>query len=119
MPYYNQYMPNGYYYPNIQRPQEANLPYNRQVLQGGVVTSLDEIKAIGIPLDGSLSYFALADGSAIASKQLQQDGTSKIIVYKPEGKAEQVKYVTETELNTLKDEISELKKKYEEVNKHK
>lgn len=36
-----------------------------------------------IPLDGSVSYFPLVDGSAIVTKQLQQDGTSKIVVYKP------------------------------------
>lgn len=34
-------------------------------------------------MTGSVSYFPITDGSAIVTKQLQQDGTSKIIVYKP------------------------------------
>lgn len=142
MPYnyynaYNPYMQNGYmpYMQNnnqVQRPQEQSQPiqYNRQVLQGGMVTSIDEVKAIGIPLDGSLSYFALADGSAVVSKQLQQDGTSKITVYRPttgEENEEQVKYVTENDLKTLfgdlnprdikdiKEEIKTLKKRIREL----
>lgn len=133
---YNQYMPTGYnpYMQNTQqqRPQEQNQPaqYNRQVLQGGVVTSIDEVKALSIPLDGSTSYFALADGSAVVSKQLQQDGTSKITVYKPiagEEKQEQTKYITENDLKTqfgdlnpkdikdIKEEIKSLKKRIREL----
>ena len=110
--YNNQYMPTGYnpYMQNQQqRPQEQNqsMQYNRQVLQGGIVTSVDEVKAISIPLDGSLSYFALADGSAIVSKQLQQDGTSKITIYKPVSEqAEQNKYVTENDLKAQFGEFS-------------
>lgn len=112
---YNQYMPTGYnpYLQNNQqqRPQEQAQPtqYNRQVLQGGIVTSIDEVKAISIPLDGSSSYFALADGSAVVSKQLQQDGTSKMIVYKPisgEEKQEQTKYITESDLKAQFDEFN-------------
>ena len=41
------------------------------------------VKAIDIPLDGSISYFPLADGTAIVTKQLQQNGISKIVIYKP------------------------------------
>ena len=52
-------------------------------LLGKAVESIDVVKATDIPLDGSISYFPLTDGSAIVSKQLQNDGTSKIIVYKP------------------------------------
>jgi hypothetical protein len=55
----------------------------QQGLQGKSVDSLEVIKAMDIPLDGSVSYFPLVDGSAIVTKQLQQDGTSKIVVYKP------------------------------------
>ena len=52
-------------------------------LQGKVVDSLEVVKATDIPYDGSISYFPLTDGSAIITKQLQQDGTSKVIVYRP------------------------------------
>jgi len=133
---YNQYMPTGYnpYMQNNQqqRPQEQaqSAQYNRQALQGGIVTSIDEVKAISIPLDGTTSYFALADGSAIVSKQLQQDGTSKITVYKPfvaEDKQEPTKYITESDLKAqfgdlnpkeikdIKEEIKVLKKRIREL----
>lgn len=52
-------------------------------LQGKSVDSIEVVKAMDIPLDGSISYFPLTDGTAIISKQLQMDGTSKTIVYKP------------------------------------
>lgn len=34
-------------------------------------------------MTGSISYFPLTDGTAIVTKQLQVDGTSKTVVYKP------------------------------------
>ena len=52
-------------------------------LLGKAVESIDVVKAMDLPLDGSISYFPLTDGSAIVSKQLQTDGTSKIIIYRP------------------------------------
>ncbi len=62
-----------------------SMPYVQQAtpLLGKVVDSLDVVKATDIPLDGSTSYFPLTDGSAIITKKLQMDGTSKTIIYKP------------------------------------
>ena len=80
MPYYtNQYMPTNYT-PYYQR--EMYQPRPVVGIQGKTIDNIEVVKAIDIPLDGSISYFPLADGSAIVSKQLQQDGTSKIIIYK-------------------------------------
>lgn len=130
----NQYTPVGYnpYYTNQiqQRPQETyqQIQYQRPTnLQGKVVDNIEVVKAIDIPLDGSTSYFPLADGSAILSKQLQQDGTSKLIVYKPisnEDKQDEIKYVTESDLKAklgeftskdikdIKEELKSLKKQF-------
>ena len=47
-------------------------------LLGKLVDSVDVVKSMDIPLDGSVSYFPLTDGSAIVSKQLQADGTSTV-----------------------------------------
>ena len=83
-------------------------------LQGKVVDSLDVVKATDIPYDGSISYFPLTDNSAIITKQLQQDGTSKVIVYKPEiGSAEKTpKYITEQEFqDQLKEQIKDVNSK--------
>lgn len=126
---YNQYNP---YYNNynqqLQIPkQSAQMykPQNMVSLQGKVVDSLDVVKATDIPYDGSVSYFPLTDGSAIITKQLQQDGTSKMVIYKPISDNEDNKthYVTETELKEQIDTMtniyiteSDLKEQLKNVN---
>lgn len=114
---YNNYGFNPYYSQQKfqpianQQPQQYMQPVqpiNTQVgLLGKIVDSIDVVKAMDIPLDGSISYFPLTDGSAIISKQLQNDGTSKTIVYKPtiEDKKDEKKFVTMEELQTFIDEI--------------
>lgn len=57
---------------------------------------------------GSVSYFPLLDNSAIVTKQLQADGTSKITIYKPMEAEEAVattKYITAEELEQKVNEI--------------
>ena len=122
-PYFNYMQPQmprmdqTYAQPQPQPMQQYKQPIG---LQGKSVDSLDVVKAIDIPLDGSVSYFPLVDGSAIITKQLQQDGTSKMVVYKPieEEKPEaQPKYVTPDELSEAikKIDIKELKELREEI----
>lgn len=138
---YNQYNPymNRFYgqqQTNIPQPmdlsiQQQNTPQmalNRQnILYGKQVDSLEVVKAIDIPLDGSISYFPLANGSAIITKQLQQDGTSKITIYEPKVEKESIKYATIddidkklekldfSEIDDLKEELSDLKKEFKEL----
>lgn len=98
--------------------QYAPQPVTIQGLQGKTVDSIDVVKAMDIPLDGSVSYFPLVDGTAIVTKQLQADGTSKTLVYKPseEKKSEQqVKYVTPEELNKAIKDISVDDDEFEEL----
>lgn len=98
--------------------QYAPQPVTIQGLQGKTVDSIDVVKAMDIPLDGSVSYFPLVDGTAIVTKQLQADGTSKTLVYKPseEKKHEQqVKYVTPEELNKAIKDISVDDDEFEEL----
>ena len=107
--------------------QYAPQPVTIQGLQGKTVDSIDVVKAMDIPLDGSVSYFPLVDGTAIVTKQLQADGTSKTLVYKPseEKKPEQqVKYVTSEELDKAiknisvdDDEIEEIKEDVRSIKK--
>ena len=128
----NPYMNYGNYY-NQQPQQQAmqqNLYRTPMVLQGKQIDSLDVVKATDIPLDGSVSYFPLADGTAIATKQLMQDGTSKITIFKPsdeENSTQQIKYVTENDLKEqlsnfnskdikdIKEELKNLKKRIREI----
>lgn len=107
-PYNNPYL--NYNMQSQQMPRQPQQPmYRPQTttgLQGKVVDSLDVVKATDIPYDGSVSYFPLTDGTAIITKQLQQDGTSKVIVYKPivENEENKLKYITENDLEKqLKD----------------
>ena len=133
-PYYGQQPINRPQPVEMSIPQQ-NIPtmqLNRQNgLLGKSVDNIEVVKAIDIPLDGSISYFPIADGSAIVTKQLQQDGTSRIIVYKPMQNKDTPKYVTiedlekklenldfeevedlKTELENMKKEMKELKAKF-------
>ena len=124
---YNNYNPYNPYFNYIQ-PQPQPLQQFKQSigLQGKSVDSLDVVKAIDIPLDGTISYFPIIDGSAIVTKQLQQDGTSKTIIYKPVENENivQPKYITEEQLNQaiknidnkdIKDEIKTLKRQIRDL----
>ena len=92
----------------IQQPIQPMQPVG---LQGKSVDSIDVVKAMDIPLDGSVSYFPLVDGTAIVTKQLQMDGTSKTVIYEPikaqSEQQEQPKYLTAEELNQQIKIISE------------
>lgn len=88
-PYFNPYF----------NPQQNQVPMKSNNLQGKSIDNLEVVKAMDIPLDGSISYFPLTDGTAIVTKQLQQDGTSKIVIYKPIENAEE----TSTRYATLED----------------
>ena len=129
-PYYQQqrfqYQPQ----PQMYNQDQQNSIYRQstpQGLQGKVVDNIEVVKAMDIPLDGSTSYFAIADGSAIVTKQLQQDGTSKTIIYKPvegEEASKLPKYVTVEEFdeaikkvdnNGIREEIKTIKRQMKDL----
>lgn len=135
---YNPYYPQQQRFQNVDQPNQQPMMTTYQppiqltkptTLLGKAVESIDVVKATDIPLDGSISYFPITDGSAIVSKQLQNDGTSKIIVYKPakEDKKEAIQFATLDDLQEaigeidlsdiqdLKDEIKEIKKQLKEL----
>ena len=97
------------------------------ILQGKSVDNIEVVKATDIPLDGSVSYFPLVDGSAIVTKQLMQDGTSKITIYEPKTQKDDTKFATIedidkrlekldfSEIDDLKDELSDLKKELKDI----
>ena len=107
---------NPYYQPQMNRYQpidyqqyQPSYPQNPQTypqaslgLQGKLVDSIEVVRAIDIPLDGSTSFFPLADGTAIVTKQLQKDGTSRTIIYKP----------TVTNENTLQSNLGDNETSY-------
>lgn len=137
---YNQYNPyiNRFYgqqQANIPQPMELsqqaqNVPQmglNRAFLNGKQVESIDIVKNLEIPLDGSISYFPLVNGTAIATKQLMQDGTSKITIYEPKTQKDDIKFATIddidkrlekidfSEIDDLKDDLEDLKKELKDI----
>ena len=122
MPYNQFYGPQ--FQPQIQRMQsqpqpqmQTEMQFNQQPiyrqptgLQGKSVDNVEVVKATDIPLDGSISYFPLTYGSAIVTKQLQQDGTSKTTIYKPVNEEEEIKqgpvFITLEEFNEKIKELS-------------
>ena len=111
--------------PYIPTIQPINNPTS---LLGKAVESIDVVKAMDIPFDGSISYFPLTDGSAIITKQLQTDGTSKMVVYKPaqEDKKDAIQFATLediqdaindldlSDIQDLRDDVKEIKKQLKE-----
>ena len=110
------------------QPQNApQIGLNRAFLNGKQVDSIDTVKSMDIPLDGSISYFPLANGSAIVTKQLQQDGTSKITIYEPKTQKEDMKFATIedidkrleklgfSEIDDLKEDLNDLKREFKEI----
>jgi hypothetical protein len=112
----------------IQQQNTPQMALNRQnILYGKQVDSLEVVKAIDIPLDGSVSYFPLTNGSAIVTKQLQQDGTSKITIYEPKTQKDDIKFATIedvdkrlekldfSEIDDLREDLSDLKKELKDI----
>lgn len=134
---YNPYYPQQQRFQNVEQPNQQPMMTTYQPpiqmtkpsgLLGKVVDSIDVVKSLEIPLDGSTSYFPLADNSMIVTKQLQNDGTSKIVVYKPtqEDKKDAIQFATLddiqeaidnldlSDIQDLKDDIKEIKKQLKE-----
>lgn len=118
---YNTYNP--YFQPQrfdqpLQNPMQSmqSSLQNRALLNGKSVDSIDVVKAMDIPLDGSVSYFPLTDGSAIVTKQLMNDGTSKTVIYRPvTNERPSVAYVAIEEFNELREEFNSIKKQLKEI----
>lgn len=119
--------PYGTYIPPRQMPQPIQQPIEQPVqqafnsiqsrpsLNGKQVDSIDVVKAMDIPLDGTISYFPIADGSAIVTKQLGLDGVSKTVIYKPSNESKNVKYATFEDMEDLKSDIYNLKEELKEI----
>ena len=125
---FNFYNQNPYFNPyfNAQPQQVPPTPmrYNTG-LQGKSIDNLEVVKAMDIPLDGSISYFPLTDGSAIRTKQVQTEVTSKTVIYKPsDDKDKEINDVTPEELDKaikkidltdIKDDIKSIKKQIKDL----
>lgn len=121
---YNPYLNRYYGQQQTNMPQPMEMPIPQQTipqmainrLNGKQVDSIEVVKATDISLDGSVNYFPLIDGSAIITKQLMKDGTSKLTIYEPK-KEKDIKYVTSDELDEKVKDYEELEEQLEDIKK--
>jgi len=66
--------------PQYQQPQMAQ--QQMYGLNGEIVDGIDVVKAKNVSMDGSIVYYPQSNGEAIFTKQLQPDGTSRILTYR-------------------------------------
>lgn len=125
--YFNQYnqMPNPY------MDRMAQLQQYQQSLQqpvsqaqmsaiGKIVDSIDVVKATDIPMDGNSYYFPKADGTEVYCKQWLQNGTTRILTFKPvfEDNPNNVSSNTEKLKISISDDVTEaFMKRFDELEK--
>lgn len=89
-------------YPNYYQTQPQAQPRMGGILKGRPVASLDEVRAISIDFDGSISYFPDLANKRIYTKQINMDGTASLNMYElkniPMDAPTGANYVTHEEL---------------------
>ena len=90
------------YQQSLQQPMvPTQTPVSNQMSAlGKMVDSIDVVKATDIPMDGNTYYFPKADGTEVYCKQWLQNGTTRILTFKP---------VLEDSLNNLPSDTEKLK----------
>ena len=97
----------------LQAQYNQQPPYNQMAqqsqtvgLNGEVVDSIDVVKAKNVDMSGNVTFYPKSDMTEIYTKQLQSDGTSRIVTYRAvqpeESKPEQAqRYVDIQTLNAM------------------
>ena len=93
---------------------------NQMSALGKMVDSIDVVKATDIPMDGNAYYFPKADGTEVYCKQWLQNGTTRILTFKPafEDNTNNVSPDTEKLKISLSDEVTDVfMKRFDELEK--
>ena len=93
---------------------------NQMSALGKMVDSIDVVKATDIPMDGNTYYFPKADGTEVYCKQWLQNGTTRILTFKPvlEDNPNNVSSDTEKLKISISDEFTEaFMKRFDELEK--
>lgn len=93
---------------------------NQMSALGKMVDSIDVVKATDIPMDGNAYYFPKADGTEVYCKQWLQNGTTRILTFKPvfEDNTNNVSSDNEKLKIGLSDEVTEIfMKRFDELEK--
>ena len=126
MPMQNPYMDRmaqlQQYQQSLQQPiVPTQTPVSNQMSAlGKMVDSIDVVKATDIPMDGNAYYFPKADGTEVYCKQWLQNGTTRILTFKPvfEDNPNNLSSDTEKLKIGLSDEVTEaFMKRFDELEK--
>ena len=93
---------------------------NQMSALGKMVDSIDVVKATDIPMDGNAYYFPKADGTEVYCKQWLQNGTTRILTFKPvfEDNTNNLSSDTEKLKIDLSDEVTDVfMKRFDELEK--
>ena len=93
---------------------------NQMSALGKMVDSIDVVKATDIPMDGNTYYFPKADGTEVYCKQWLQNGTTRILTFKPvlDDNTNNVSQDTEKLKISISDDVTELfMKRFDELEK--
>ena len=110
------------YQQSLQQPiVQAQTPVpNQMSALGKMVDSIDVVKATDIPMDGNAYYFPKADGTEVYCKQWLQNGTTRILTFKPvfDDNPNNLSSDTEKLKIIISDEITEVfMKRFDELEK--
>ena len=125
--YFNQYQPmQNPYMDRMAQLQQYQQSLQQPVSQaqmsaiGKIVDSIDVVKATDIPMDGNSYYFPKADGTEVYCKQWLQNGTTRILTFKPvfEDNPNNVSTGAEKLKISISDEVTEaFMKRFDELEK--
>ena len=122
----NPYVDRMNFLQNYQQSLQQPLPptqmsgANQMSALGKMVDSIDVVKATDIPMDGNAYYFPKADGTEVYCKQWLQNGTTRILTFKPvfEDNPNNLSSDTEKLKISISDEVREVfMKRFDELEK--
>ena len=93
---------------------------NQMTALGKIVDSIDVVKATDIPMDGNTYYFPKADGTEVYCKQWLQNGTTRILNFKPVSEDNPINLSADAEKLKigLSDDVTEVfMKRFDELEK--
>ena len=103
----------------LQSQYNQQPPYNQMAqqaqpigLNGEVVDSIDVVKAKNVDMSGNVTFYPKSDMTDIYTKQLQEDGTSRIVTYRaiqPESESQKEQKQASVDMNTINGMFGQLR----------
>jgi hypothetical protein len=116
--YYNNYMPNRWQNPmqqqQIMQQQFPQMPQQPLGLKGSLVSSIEEVRAMPVDMDGSETYFPHPASNSIFTKAIDMNGNQVIRRYVLEQDSNGNQDVTQVMQSTI-DDMEKRIKNLEEI----